>query len=253
MNMALERSPGTRVKAAGVPKKRPLESSAEANGARKRAGSRNASLKKRAPGKAAASRARPSRLAPGNTVPKDAATPKAKSASKARARAATLPNSTPRYWLLKSEAECFGFDDLVRAPNRRTGWDGVRNYQARNFIRDSMSIGDLVLYYHSNAEPSGIAGIARIASAAHPDPTQFDPANEHFDPKSRREDPPWMQVEVEAVAKLPRFVSLEELKRDARLAKMLVLQRGQRLSVLPVEPGEWRVVLEIAGLAPSAF
>lgn len=158
---------------------------------------------------------------------------------------------SPRYWLMKSEADCFGFDHLWNTPGKRTGWDGVRNYQARNFIRDSMSIGDLVLYYHSNAEPSGIAGIARVASAAYPDPTQFDPSAEHFDPKSKREDPPWMQVDIEAVAKLPRFVSLQDLKRDPRLARMLVLQRGQRLSVLPVEAGEWRVVLELAGLDPA--
>jgi predicted RNA-binding protein with PUA-like domain len=157
--------------------------------------------------------------------------------------------SPQRYWLLKSEAECFGFDDLWRAPKRRTAWDGVRNYQARNFLRDQMSVGDGVLFYHSNAEPSGVAGLARVASKAYPDPTQFDPSAEHFDPKSRREDPAWLQVDIEAWQRLPRFVPLAELKLDPRLAKMLVIQRGQRLSVMPVSAPEWRAVLALGGLA----
>ena len=153
-----------------------------------------------------------------------------------------------RYWLLKSDTECFTFDDLWSAPQRRTGWDGVRNYQARNFLRDQMGMGDGVLFYHSNAEPSGVAGLARVVSKAYPDPTQFDPSDEHFDPKSRREDPAWMQVDIEAWQRLPRFVSLAEIKADPRLSKMLVIQRGQRLSVLPVSAAEWRVVLELGGL-----
>src|SRR5436190_21046965 len=138
------------------------------------------------------------------------------------------------YWLVKSEPDCFSFDDLWRAPRRTTGWDGVRNYQARNFLRDAMRVGDGVLYYHSGAEPPGVAGIARVASDAYPDPTQFDPAAEHFDPKSRRASPQWFQVDIQAVAKLARYVTLADLRGATALAKMLVLQRGQRLSVVPV-------------------
>jgi predicted RNA-binding protein with PUA-like domain len=219
---------------------KPAKNHATKSSAERNSGAGSAQKSEQTSGSKAAAARRASSLPSKSTAPSPDAAPRSK-------------NASPRYWLLKTEAECFGFDDLARAPGKRTGWDGVRNYQARNFLRDSMSIGDLVLYYHSNAEPSGIAGIARIASAAYPDPTQFDPAAEHFDPKSRREDPPWMQVDVEAVLKLPRFVSLEELKRDPRLARMLVLQRGQRLSVLPVEAGEWRVVLELAGVSPSDF
>lgn len=157
------------------------------------------------------------------------------------------------YWLMKSEAECFSFDDLWNAPGRRTGWDGVRNYQARNFIRDAMQVGDGVLYHHSNSEPAGVAGIARVVSAAYPDPTQFDPAAEHFDPKSQRAAPQWFQVDVEAVKKLARFVALEDLRAAEELGEMLVLQRGQRLSVMPVTENEWAVVLALGGLSPRDF
>jgi predicted RNA-binding protein with PUA-like domain len=157
------------------------------------------------------------------------------------------------YWLLKSEPDCFSFADLWKAPRRRTGWDGVRNYQARNFMRDAMRVGDGVLYYHSGAEPPGIAGIARVASAAYPDPTQFDPAAEHFDPKSTREAPPWVQVDIEAVKELARYVSLSDLKSARGLDKMLVLQRGQRLSVMPVAPAEWGIVLALGGLSGRDF
>jgi len=164
--------------------------------------------------------------------------------------------SSPRkaqYWLVKSEPDCFSFDDLWTAPRRTTGWDGVRNYQARNFLRDAMRVGDGVLYYHSGAEPPGVAGIARVASASYPDPTQFDPAAEHFDPKSRREMPLWFQVDIQAVRKLPRFLSLRTLKSEKALARMRVLQRGQRLSVMPVEPAEWGIVLALGGLEARDF
>lgn len=164
-----------------------------------------------------------------------------------------LPFPSTGFWLVKSEPTSFSFDDLLAAPRRRTGWDGVRNFQARNFLRHSMRVGDLLFYYHSNAEPPGVAGVARVVGAARPDPTQFDPRDEHFDPKARPDDPPWFEVEVEAVAPLPRFVSLEALQAEPRLAGMLVLQRGQRLSVLPVQPAEWSVVLELAGARPGDF
>ena len=158
-----------------------------------------------------------------------------------------------RYWLFKSEAGCFSYDDLVRSPRRRTGWDGIRNHQARNFLRDDVQVGDGVLFWHSNGDPPGVAGIARVARAADPDPTQFDPDAEHFDPRSRPDAPVWFQVELEAVAPLARFVSLADLKACPELAAMRVLQRGQRLSVMPVEAAEWKKVLALGGLDPARF
>jgi predicted RNA-binding protein with PUA-like domain len=157
------------------------------------------------------------------------------------------------YWLMKSEPDCFSFDDLWKAPRRRTGWSGVRNHQVRNFMRDAMRIGDGVLFYHSSAEPPGVAGVARIASAARPDPTQFDPSDEHFDPKSSRDVPTWLEVEVEALRKLARFVSIEDLRSAPELSEMLVLRRGQRLSVMPVTAREWRAVLSLGGLDARDF
>jgi predicted RNA-binding protein with PUA-like domain len=156
-----------------------------------------------------------------------------------------------RYWLVKSEPEVFSFDDLWNAKGRTTLWDGVRNYRARNFLRDEMAIGDGVLVYHSSADPTGIAGIAEIASAAVPDPTQFDPRDDHFDPESLRDAPRWFGVEVRATERLPRFVTLAELRAEPKLAAMAVLQRGNRLSITPVREDEWVRVRALAGL-PAA-
>lgn len=155
--------------------------------------------------------------------------------------------SAPRHWLLKSEPDVFSYADLERAPRRTTSWGGVRNYQARNLLRDELAVGDLVLYYHSNAEPSGVAGIARVVRAGYPDPTQFDPADDYFDPASTREAPRWFAVDVQAHEPLPRFVALEELRAEPRLAGMVLLQRS-RLSVQPVTPAQWEVVLALGGL-----
>ncbi len=154
-----------------------------------------------------------------------------------------------RYWLMKSEPSSFSFDDLVRARKRRAAWDGVRNHRARNFMRDDMAVGDGVLFYHSSAEPPGVAGIARIARAAYPDPSQFDRRSEHYDAKSKKAAPTWLQVDVEAVAVCPAFVALERLRAEPALAGMLLLQRGQRLSILPVSEPQWRGVLTLAGFA----
>jgi predicted RNA-binding protein with PUA-like domain len=151
-----------------------------------------------------------------------------------------------RHWLFKSEPDVFSYTDLECAPRRRTGWGGVRNYQARNLLRDEIAVGDLVLYYHSNATPSGVAGIARVVRAGYPDPTQFDPRDEYFDAASPSDAPRWYAVEVEAVEPLARFVDLAELKQEARLAGMVLLQRS-RLSVQPVTPDQWEVVLELGG------
>ena len=147
-----------------------------------------------------------------------------------------------RFWLVKSEPDVFGFDDLLAAPARTTSWEGVRNYQARNFMRDEMAVGDGVLYYHSNAEPAGVAGIAEVARAAYPDPTAFDPASEYFDPKSDPASPVWLMVDVRAVARFPSIVPLATLRATPGLEDMVVLRRGNRLSITPVTPREFAIV-----------
>jgi len=157
---------------------------------------------------------------------------------------------TPRHWLAKSEPRTYSFDDLWSTKGRRTHWDGIRNYQVRNFIRDEIKKGDLVLFYHSNAKPPGVAGIAEVVREAYPDHTQFDPADAHHDPKSDPDDPRWLMFDLKAKKRLPSFVSLPELKENPKLARMAVLQRGQRLSILPVTPAEWRQVLRMGGLTP---
>ena len=160
----------------------------------------------------------------------------------------TAPAPARRYWLVKSEPDCFSFDDLMRAPRRTTGWDGVRNYQARNFMRDDMRVGDGVLYYHSNANPPAIAGIAEVARVAYPDPTQFEPDSEYFDSKATPEAPIWMQVDIRGVEPLPHPLSLDQLRKVQELGRMELLRKGSRLSVQPVSPEEWAAVLELAGL-----
>ncbi len=150
------------------------------------------------------------------------------------------------YWLMKSEPDEFSIDDLVRAPRHTTPWVGVRNYQARNFMRDAMRIGDGVLFYHSSCAVPGIAGIARVASAPYPDPTQFDRKSDYFDPKSKREAPRWVLVDV-ALEKKTRVMPLDEMRGYRELEDMVVLRRGNRLSITPVAPHEWRFVLEILG------
>ena len=152
------------------------------------------------------------------------------------------------YWLMKSEPDVFSIDDLLR--DGATTWEGVRNFTARNFMRDGMKLGDLVLYYHSNAEPSGVAGIAKVHALAYPDPTQFDKKSDYFDPTAKKDDPRWLMVEVAFVEKFPKVVSLETLKKDKSLAKMLVVQKGQRLSVQPVDKKHFDRVVTL-GHAPK--
>jgi predicted RNA-binding protein with PUA-like domain len=137
-----------------------------------------------------------------------------------------------KFWLMKSEPDVYSIDDLAR--DRRTSWEGVRNYQARNFMRDEMKVGDLALFYHSSADPPGVAGVVRVVREAYPDPTQFDRNSPYYDPASKRDEPRWYMVDVEFVEKLPVFVPLDALKRERALAGMLVIQKGQRLSVQPV-------------------
>ena len=147
-----------------------------------------------------------------------------------------------RYWLVKSEPDAFSFDDLMASPDRTTCWDGVRNYQARNSMRDDMKRGDLVLFYHSSTEPAAIVGVAEVVREAYPDHTAFDPKDPHFDPKSRRDAPTWVMVDLRAVERLKSPLTLAELRGTPGLEKMTLLQKGSRLSVQPVSAGEWEIV-----------
>jgi predicted RNA-binding protein with PUA-like domain len=146
------------------------------------------------------------------------------------------------YWLMKTEPEVYSIDTL--AGTGKGSWDGVRNFQARNHMR-AMRVGDLVLFYHSSTEPPGVAGVARVCREAYPDHTQFDPKNDHYDPKSKREEPRWDMVDVEFVEKLPELVTLAQLKADPKLDGMLVVKRGMRLSVQPVERAHFAHVLKL--------
>ena len=152
------------------------------------------------------------------------------------------------YWLVKSEPEVFSYDDLVKSPKQTTHWDGVRNYQARNTMRDLMKKGDRVFFYHSSADPTGIAGICEVVKEAYPDHTAFDPKDPHFDPKSKKDDPTWYMVDLRAVRALPELLTLAELKKLKGLDKMVLLQRGSRLSVQPVTAKEWAIICRAAGV-----
>ncbi|GGA23990.1 EVE domain-containing protein [Dyella nitratireducens] len=145
------------------------------------------------------------------------------------------------HWLMKSEPDTFSIDELKR--KKREAWDGVRNYQARNFMRDGMHVGDGVFFYHSNCAEPGIAGIAEVASDAYPDPSQFDPKSKYFDPASSRDNPRWMLVDVKFVKKLTRVITLDELKNHPKLEGMALLRKGNRLSVMPVDAAEWKYIL----------
>lgn len=146
-------------------------------------------------------------------------------------------------WLMKTEPEAFSIDDLKR--KKKSGWDGVRNYQARNYMRDSMRKGDAVLIYHSSTDPTGVAGLARVSRESHPDPTAWDPDSKYFDPKSTPQEPRWFMVEVEFVEKFPAVVKLEAMRADPALADMLVLKRGMRLSIQPVEKPHYERIVKL--------
>lgn len=149
-----------------------------------------------------------------------------------------------QHWLVKSEPDVFSFDDLMASPKKTTSWNGVRNFTARNNLQ-AMKKGDLVFFYHSNAKPSAVAGIAEVAREAYPDPTAFDPKDEYYDPKSKREDPTWFMVDIRGVKALKRPVSLDEIKKTKSLEKMALVRLG-RLSVQPVTEKEWETVLRLA-------
>lgn len=146
-----------------------------------------------------------------------------------------------RYWLMKSEPDECSIDDLAAAPQQSTAWFGVRNYQARNFMRDQMAAGDKVFFYHSSCPEPGIAGLAVVASAAYPDATQFDKKSKYYDQAATRDHPRWLNVDVKFVAKT-RLVALGELREHPELATMRLLQRGNRLSITPVDPIEWQFI-----------
>jgi predicted RNA-binding protein with PUA-like domain len=148
------------------------------------------------------------------------------------------------YWLMKSEPSTFSIDDLQRSPNQTTNWDGVRNYQARNFMR-SMAVGDQVLFYHSSADPPAVVGIAEVVKTAYPDPTQFDKKDKHYDPESKPSEPRWDMVDIRYVRKFSRALTLDELRNDSKLKGMVLLRKGSRLSVQPVTQLEWKHITSL--------
>ncbi|AEK60726.1 protein of unknown function DUF589 [Collimonas fungivorans Ter331] len=148
------------------------------------------------------------------------------------------------YWLMKSEPDDASIDDVLAMSGQTIAWYGVRNYQARNFMRDAMQVGDGVLFYHSGCAVPGIAGLAEVASTPYPDDTQFDPKSKYFDPKAERENPRWMLVDVRALRKT-RLIGLPELRQQEALAEMQILRRGNRLSITPVSAAEWRHIAKL--------
>jgi predicted RNA-binding protein with PUA-like domain len=155
-------------------------------------------------------------------------------------------SATCQCWLMKSEPDVFSIEDLRQRPKQTEPWDGVRNYQARNFMRDGMQVGDCVLFYHSNCAEPGIVGLAEVASKAYPDPSQFDPKSDYFDPKSDPENPRWMLVDVRWKATFDKTVSLQAMKAMPELSQMRILQKGNRLSITPVSDAELKHILAAA-------
>ena len=152
-----------------------------------------------------------------------------------------------RYWLMKSEPDVYSIDHLAGQKKKTDHWDGIRNYQARNFIRDDMSVGDLALFYHSNCDEPGVVGVIEIVRSAYPDHTAFDPTEKYFDPKSDLDDPRWFMVDVRFKKKFKTPVTLKALKEEKALAQMRLVQRGNRLSILPVAAKEWKHILKMTG------
>ena len=152
---------------------------------------------------------------------------------------------SPRYWLVKSEPTAFSIDDLARASGQTTCWDGVRNYQARNFLRE-MAVGDQVLFYHSNAEPPAVVGSAEVVKTVYPDATQFDRRSHHFDPASTRKQPRWDMVDLKFREKFHSAVPLDRLRQEPQLKGMMLLRKGSRLSVQPVTEREWSIIVTLS-------
>ena len=162
------------------------------------------------------------------------------------AQRAPQPASPRQYWLFKSEPTAFSIQDLAKSPRKTTFWDGVRNYQARNFLRDTVKLGDRVLFYHSNADPLEIAGTAEVVKTGYPDHTAFDPQDHHYDPKSDPDAPTWYMVDIKLLQVFPRSVTRQQLPEAPGTAGMLVLKRGMRLSIQTVTAAEWKAVHELA-------
>lgn len=150
-----------------------------------------------------------------------------------------------RYWLLKSEPDDFSIDDLQGSPDQTAHWDGVRNYQARNLLRDDIKKGDGVLFYHSRVKPMGVVGVCEVVRSGYPDHTALDKSDSHFDPKASEDNPIWYMVDVKLVRRLPEVITLQDLKATEGLEKMMVTQRGARLSVQPVTAAEWKVIQKL--------
>jgi predicted RNA-binding protein with PUA-like domain len=159
-----------------------------------------------------------------------------------------------KYWLLKSEPDVFGIDDLASAPDRTTGWEGVRNYQARNMLRDDFRKGDRAFFYHSSCEVPGVAGVVKVVREAYPDPTQFDAKSEYYDAGSTREAPRWFSVDVQLEKRIEPVITLPELREHVAgaLREMLILKRGNRLSVTPLTTEEWRCIVALRASSPSS-
>lgn len=173
-----------------------------------------------------------------------------KATKKATTQATSKTNTKQRrYWLFKSEADCYSIDDLKR--DKTTFWDGVRNYQARNFLRDDVQVGDRVLFYHSNSKPMAVVGTMTVVKAGYPDHTAFDPQEQHYDEKSDPDNPRWFLVDVKFESKFPGPVTRDDLKGDKTTAGMMVMARGSRLSIQPVTEEEWQAVHKLAGVTPK--
>ena len=151
-----------------------------------------------------------------------------------------------RYWLFKSEPESFSIEDLAASPKKTTCWEGVRNYQARNLLRDEVKVGDGVLFYHSRSKPMGVVGVCEVVKAGYPDHTARDPESKYFDPKATKDDPRWYMVDVKLKEKFRDTITLAQLKETPGLEGMMVCQRGARLSIQPVTAAEWKIVLKLA-------
>ncbi len=159
------------------------------------------------------------------------------------------PQNSRRYWLFKSEPSAFGIEHLAKASKQTAPWDGVRNYQARNFLRDDVQVGDQVLFYHSREKPLGIFGTMEVVKRGYPDHTAFDPQSKYFDPSSQPETPRWYMVNVKLIQRFPEPLTREQLAANKATAGMLVMKRGMRLSIQPVTAAEWRAVHHLAGIA----
>ena len=155
------------------------------------------------------------------------------------------------YWLMKSEPTAFGIDDLKNMPEQTEHWDGVRNYQARNMMRDQMKVGDQVFFYHSNCKIPGIVGIMEVVRESYPDHTAFDPQSKYFDPKSSPEKPRWFMVDIKYIRHTRRVIPLTELKDCEPLENMQLVRKGNRLSIIPVSADEWKIILRLEEVAPS--